>query len=313
MTKKNIRGVFFTCLMLAMSHLSGWTQSGNNPFEILPRAEKKTQIDSNNISTSFSNPFDLIKEASGQTSATSITPKPTASKTEKKGQNSPPSVEEKYSRFLFVIMLLLLAALTLLFTIFRTIVGNVYRAFFNENLLNQLHREQPKYFVGLPYLILYIFFFFSVGLFVFLLAKHNGLEIKNSNTSSLLFFTGCIGAYYLFKHLVLRIIAYIFPLSKEVGAYSFTIMVFNIITGLLLIPFSIFLAYASSGLVSLLIHIAIGLVIASYAFRILRGFLIGSRFVMFHKFHFLLYICAVEIAPLLILLKLYLSKGGLQS
>ncbi len=313
MIKNNIRAFFLTCLMLPLSHFNGWSQSSNNPFEILSRVEKKTKPYSDSTPSLSSNPFDLLNDASPQSSPIPKNPKPNTAAAKKKDQNSTLGEEESYSRFLFFNMLLLLAALTLLFTVFRTIVGKVYRAFFNENLLNQLHREQPKPIVSLPYLILYIFSFFSAGLFVFLLLKHNGFEMKYSNISSLLYCSGGLAAYYFFKHILLSLVAFIFPVGKEIGIYSFTIIIFNILTGLILIPFSIFMAFASTGLVSVLIYLAIGLIIASYTFRILRGFLIGSRFVVFHKFHFLLYICAVEIAPLLILLKLYLSEGGLQN
>jgi len=43
MIKNNIRAFFLTCLMLPLSHFNGWSQSSNNPFEILSRVEKKTK------------------------------------------------------------------------------------------------------------------------------------------------------------------------------------------------------------------------------------------------------------------------------
>jgi len=40
----------------------------------------------------------------------------------------------------------------------------------------------------------------------------------------------------------------------------------------------------------------------------LRGLLLANKFVLFHKFHFLLYICIVEIAPVVLVLKLIFSQ-----
>ena len=46
----------------------------------------------------------------------------------------------------------------------------------------------------------------------------------------------------------------------------------------------------------------------TYIFRSLRGLFVAGRFLAFHKFHFLLYICTVEIAPVLILIKLIFKQ-----
>ena len=71
-----------------------------------------------------------------------------------------------------------------------------------------------------------------------------------------------------------------------------------------MVPANILIAYAPQTMTSSLVYAAIGLVGLVYLFRSLRGLFIANRFLLFHKFHFLLYICTVEIAPIIIFLKL---------
>ncbi|MFN3939868.1 MAG: DUF4271 domain-containing protein [Chitinophagales bacterium] len=48
---------------------------------------------------------------------------------------------------------------------------------------------------------------------------------------------------------------------------------------------------------------AIGVLLLVYALRVVKGIRIGARFARFRLFYFLLYLCAFEIAPLLIIVK----------
>jgi hypothetical protein len=52
----------------------------------------------------------------------------------------------------------------------------------------------------------------------------------------------------------------------------------------------------------------VGLLLIFYSYRTLRAFSIGSKFLGSTPFHFLLYLCAVEIMPLVILAKLALLQ-----
>jgi hypothetical protein len=120
---------------------------------------------------------------------------------------------------------------------------------------------------------------------------------------------GGISLIFILKHILLKIVGAIFPIEKELGTYSFTIIVFQIILGIALLPFMIFIAYGTEELIPYAIYGAFIMIGIFYIYRSLRGLFIGNRFLAYHKFHFLLYICTVEIAPLVVLLKVLLSGG----
>ena len=75
------------------------------------------------------------------------------------------------------------------------------------------------------------------------------------------------------------------------------------------VPFNFFIAFSAKGDYQLLLVFwMLGLVAIFYAYRALRSAGIGSKILNSSPFHFLLYLCAVEIAPVLLLVKLAIMQ-----
>lgn len=282
-------------------------QNANNPFELQPRIpeEPVDSIDAIPVST---NPFDIIELKPIDQVATSGP----GFRVRVEKRDKPLSAKEKetnYRRFLFIAILSMFIILTLIVTIFRILIEKIWKAFINDNLLNQLHREQSSG-LAVAYLVLYLLFFINGGLFAFLSARHFGIPISATSLYSLLICMGGIAGFFLAKHFVLWLVGFVFPIGKEVDSYQFTIMVFNIVLGLFLVPVVLFIAYAPQNLTGIVVWGALGLLGLIYLFLALRGLFIGNRFIAGNKFHFLLYLCAVEIAPLLVIYKLAMVHGG---
>ncbi|NJN77358.1 MAG: DUF4271 domain-containing protein [Saprospiraceae bacterium] len=98
--------------------------------------------------------------------------------------------------------------------------------------------------------------------------------------------------------------SYIFPFSKEMNLYNFMIAIFNFVMGIVLLPIIIFVAFTSSNTHTPLLYFALSVVLIIYLFRMIRSLLIVNKYLIHNKFHFFMYLCTVEIAPILILLKL---------
>lgn len=147
-------------------------------------------------------------------------------------------------------------------------------------------------------------FFINAGIFAFLALRHFDIHLPGSNLTGLFICIGGIAGFYVVKHLLLSIVRFVFPVEKEVSRYSFTVMVFNIITGIFLAPMILFTAYSSEGISDAVIKLTLALLLGIILFRGLRGLFIANRFFAWHKFHFFLYLCAVELAPLLVTFKL---------
>jgi hypothetical protein len=285
---------------LLLFSMAAWVSVfSQNPFELTPRLPKggEPAADAAGVDApqATDNPFDIV--------APSKAAKPAQpAKDKDPGATPDSSAEARYGRFLFTMVIQIFLYLTILVTLFRSIPGKVYRAFLNDNMLSQLHREQGPV-VSVPYLFFYLFFFLNAGFFLFLLAWHYDVALAEKHWVSYLSLTGGLLALFGGKHLVLKILEFALPVSKELKVYSFTIVIFSIFLGFLLVPINLLVAYGPAGIAQTTIFLALGLTGLAYAFRFLRGVLIAGRHVALHLFHFLLYICAVEIAPALIIAK----------
>ncbi len=278
-----------------------------NPFDLSPRLPEKTAAALPEQEAALGNPFDITvpsqKAARLQPQAQPVQ-KMAPAGSEKKSSRT--TAQQASSRMLLIVHLSVALLITILVTFFRPHLGRAYRAFLNDNLLAQLQRERESG-GGLPYYLFYGLFMISGGLFLYLLATYSGYAIAPAPLASLAWAVFAVAAFFLAKHLVLGLIGYIFPVSKEVALYSMTIITFNLILGLFLAAGNVPLAYAGEELQPFIAYGLLAVVGAVYLFMSLRGLFIGSRFLAFHKFHFLLYICTVEIAPVLILARLISS------
>jgi hypothetical protein len=177
----------------------------------------------------------------------------------------------------------------------------------NNNALRQVYKE-PIGWGNIAYLALYGLFWVNIGILAFLLMSHLGIKSPYSQSLTLLMCVGGVAAVFLVKHIILYIVAGVFPIEKEIKTYNFVILTAGTILGLILMPLNIFIAYTSSGLSELFIYIAAGAIGLTYLVRSLRSLTIASPYIIENRFHFFIYLCAVEIAPLMILVKL-ISKG----
>lgn len=266
-------------------------QTAPNPFDLLPRTNTPV------VSLS-DNPFDIAQPRNPIPSS-GIQPIPKT----KEPVIPRLSPEEQFKAFIFTITVSILTLLTLLVTIFRSIYQHSYRAFLNENILNQLLRESQQTSF-LPYIIPYTFFFVNAGTLIFLVNHHFGYNYPEGLWQGWGIITGSITLLFILKHLVLSIFGFIFPVGKETAAYNFTIIIFGIILSIALVPANVFIAYGPESLTHTAILITFGLIGLSYAFRSLRALIIANNFLLSNKFHFFLYLCTVEIVPVLIIIKL---------
>jgi hypothetical protein len=291
-------------LLLLLTLCSAYTVlSQSNPFDLTPRLNTPQGVDTS-ITEGTGNPFDVVAPPPGQASS------PSASRSVEPAfelkREPVVTVDSQYKRLALIATLISLLLLTILVTLFRGQLSRAYRAFMSDNMLNQLQREYEGG-GGFPYYLYYVLFLFNAGFYVYLLAHHNSVSIAATPFWSLLYSIGFVAAFFLSKHLLLTFVGSVFPVRKEIASYNLTIVVFNIVLGLILIIANLLLAYASESLFEVLTYGTLGAVGAVYLFMALRGLFIAGRLIAFHKFHFLLYICTVEIAPIAVIAKLIIS------
>ncbi len=297
--------VLTACLWFCLLAVAALGQSSGNPFDlaVAGRAEVAPGFQSDN-------PFDL--EAPGVEEPPALAHlEPAEAADAEDGsavvQRPVPQVNEARSyRFKLFVSLFLALFAGILLSVYRRYSKNLYSAFMTENLLTLLLREQTKG-IQMPYWAFYLLFFFSAGFSLYLLLEHRVVWPLTPLEIWLLLSVGVFMIFSL-KHLLLALTGLVFPLAKPLSVYSFTIMVFNSVMGLYLVLVNVFWALGPEGVRHFAFYAFLAGVALFYLYRILRSLFIAMPYVVSSPLHFLLYICAVEIAPLLVVWRFVADK-----
>ena len=201
--------------------------------------------------------------------------------------------------YMFWVLTFLLLVLSIIINLNRTVLGMIYRAVTNESYLNNLAlTSNPQTKVIL--LLYYTLYLINLSIFLYLTTQ---LWYGWSGVPWLLrCIAGVVVAYTLYQGALL-LLGWIYPIKKEVSLYLFNIRVFESALGLLLLVVNFAIAFTPHEMAEMLVKVGIGLIVMFYLMRLSRGFFLSYRFLMTNAFHFILYLCAFEIAPFLILYK----------
>jgi hypothetical protein len=292
------------CILFFLNAVT-WSQgqAAANPFEILPRLPKEV-LAADGLVRAGTNPFDVAPHRA-PTAATALATNQTEAFNPfavlPRGGSLPKGV-------LFGVLLTVLGILTFSVAANRGAVGKAWRGFLSDNALTVAQREASGLVGSTPYYLLYLNFLLNVGIFIFLVTHFFTNEHFNNLPFLLLCMVGGAGIF-LFKHLMLAALRWLFPVEAEVRRYNFLILIFNCVLGLFLVPFNFLIAFSQdANYEALLVFWVLGLVGIFYAYRGLRASSIGSKILASDQFHFLLYLCCVEIAPVLFLVKLAMMQ-----
>lgn len=209
---------------------------------------------------------------------------------------------------------------TLLFTAFalyvslRVIYGKRFRqeigAFFTSRLINQMMREEyglsNRVSMGLSLLYFMIF-----SLFLYQVATYYGHFDFHRKAGPELYFKvfGGVVVLLALKLLVIRMLGKVFRTETAVNEYIFTIFLYNKALGLFLFPVTVSIAFVR--LVPLPYFIIAGWIIVCIVlvYRTLRALLSGIQMAGISKYYLFLYICTLELLPLIVLIKVFISQS----
>lgn len=300
---RNLRKLLFLmgCLLWSLNLVTG--QNATNPFELVPRlTEAQRQItpaETTEAETdSMVNPFDLIYDSPRETTTTFYEVDPKVE----------PIITSDKERFFFFGI----GIMVLLFTSGVSLVGNYlnksFQSFVYDNAFNQYYREQEGRGAA-PYFVLYTLFFINLGFFLVLLLDYYQVSIPiQSYYLQWVVFSIATATLFLFKQFTLILIRWIFPVESDIRRYIFLMIIFSIMIGALLVPANLLITYGPDGSTDYVLWGTIILIGLVYLLRTIRSLFIANKQLLFHRFHFLLYICTVEIAPVAIMVRLILNQ-----
>ena len=268
-------------------------QDGSNPFELTDRLTPEAAAPPADTSA---NPFELRREEEAEELPVV---RPAA---------EPQSPGTGRSQSIVFIHLLLVLLVTSLWVLFRDLLRQCMRAIANDNVMTQLYRRRSGGQISALWMC-YLFFLLSAGFFLYLVSLEYGLELPISGVwTSWLTFTLLVMGAVGFKLVLLTLVGRIYPLRKELSRYTFVLMVFSILVGVLLVPINLLISYAPESFRSSFLIGGVIVLAIVYLLHLVRGLFIANYYVGSRPLHFLLYICTIEIAPLLLVYR-YLSNS----
>lgn len=302
----------WSVLLLLCALNPGTAQDRSNPFEIVNRLPPPAATDSTTteVATNYS-PFDIRR--AGTSAAGPLNPAPAASPlagedTQQRGPLVIQSADPNRGKgSVLAIQLILLITLASSWVLFGGLLRQCFQGMFNDSLMNQIYTRRSGGEVSALWLC-YLFFFLVAGFYLYLTTRYFGVSINPSVWLSWLTYSLIVAGATGLKQLVVYIVGRLFPIRKEAGRYAFVLMVFAILCGVLLVPVNLGLSYAPPGARSLFLYGGAALLALVYLLHLARGLFITGSLATGRPLHLLLYICAVEIAPLLIIYR-YLSSS----
>lgn len=197
---------------------------------------------------------------------------------------------------------LLLVVFAVLRIAFAKQLQDIIQSFYSNRGLNNLNKED-NVFSSWPFLFLFIQFGFTIGMFFYLVAQYYQLAYAQQGFRFFVSVSVLIIVLYALKILLLRLLGHLFNVQKAVNEYVSILYLSYFNISLIFIPLVV--AFALSPLKYGIYYIVISFMLLAviFTFQFIRaGVNILSHY-RFSKFYLFMYFCALEICPILILIK----------
>ena len=203
----------------------------------------------------------------------------------------------------------LLSGIVFLLAFIRMAFDKYFRKMFQLFFQTALRQKQTRDQLlqdNLASLLTNLLFVTSAGLYI-------TLVIQNRNWIQGSFWWLAAGSAtvllvtYAVKYLFLIFAGWVFNAKEATGSYAFVVFQVNKVMGVLLVPFIWILAYSQQVVIEVAITISVGIAVILLIYRYWVSYLSIQNKLKVNALHFLLYLCAVELLPLLLIYKVLIN------
>jgi hypothetical protein len=172
----------------------------------------------------------------------------------------------------------------------------------NYNVSQRLFRERNVLFRNMA-LGLNLVFAVNTGLFIFFILSYFNIDqVSQKPLNNILLYSFAVTLLYNIKTFFCKMLGNIFMVKEEFSEYVHNINLYNKNIGLFLFPVVILFPYVNDNIKPFIIYLGILTITSMFLLRIYRGLQIIMRKGV-STFYLILYLCAVEILPVLVLIK----------
>ncbi|MCB9446754.1 MAG: DUF4271 domain-containing protein [Flavobacteriales bacterium] len=154
-----------------------------------------------------------------------------------------------------------------------------------------------------------LLFAFSMSMFMYLVLWDGTIHIAGwqGGFRGFIQILSILAAVYVLKLAVIRLIGWVFDIRQASQDYAFNVFLWQKGIGVLLLPLVVLMAYLPLKNYNLLVYIGLSIVLILWVVRVFRGYQVAGSVFGFSRFHLILYLCTLEILPLIVGLRLFLK------
>ena len=196
----------------------------------------------------------------------------------------------------------------ILFSIYAFIQASNFRkvqqfikSFLGIRFLNQLLRESNFYKERITYPLLIVSFTSTSLFFYGVMAFGSENSFLSLGVLPFLKILILIFSLFIIKLFVVKVSGALFNVGQDETDYTSNIFLFSMFSGVFLLPIGICFWYIPNVFFE---YLGFGLLTVMFGFRLFRTFFFSINESKYSKYYLFLYLCTVEIAPLIVLVKL---------
>lgn len=227
-----------------------------------------------------------------------------------KGEKRSHSLERQYGtpkphreNWILFTVLFLIFGVGLIRVFFPSDIKLVFQGYFDDRVLLSVSKEDTI-LTSWPFIFLFALFSGAMALFVSLFYAYELNRFDFITFSNYIKTVGMVGGLFALKIGFIRFLSFVFEIRKLVKEYVTVLYLIYFNTLFLMLPVLLILSLVPLPSVGIVLHLAIIGAILLFLYRFLKT---AAHIMAMYKFsisYLILYLCCLEIAPILILLRL---------
>jgi len=204
--------------------------------------------------------------------------------------------------WVLVVILCLVLGFAVLRIAYRNDINMLMNAFFDHRFLAQ-QTSAGGFFTSWPFMLLFVLFGFTIGMYLYLIGSYLQLSYAFSGVQWYVILSLLIMGLLILKVYVLRFLGFVLIVQKAVRVYTSILFLSYFHAALLFLPLIVAFSLSSSAYAVLFIYAGMAIALFITVFQAIRGAIHVLSHYPFSKLYLFIYFCALEICPMLVLIK----------
>lgn len=208
----------------------------------------------------------------------------------------------KGETWIVAVILFLVVFFSMIRFFFPSELSTIISAFYSNQILARVNKEDSL-FNSWPFVFFYILFGLIIALYFYLSGKYMEISYPFEGFELFLFLTVAVIGMFTLKIVLLRFFGYLFDVKRIVREYVSVLYLSYFNAAILFLPVVIAFSLTSHRFAGIYSYIGAAMLILIFVVQFLRA---GSNILSKYKFpkvYLIIYLCALEFCPLIILFK----------